>query len=236
MLDVIDGVPNTPANDFWTILIIYSRNANLISTSLQLVFQTDGNLDWNRTSEKDYQMANTLLMPLISQFYLRANVQGIDLNFWKFIALAIAASYWLLLADIGQDCPLIYSRSTYYLPDFASAIQPTANNNIFANNTLFSISTSFLSNTLLPFLDLSPKGFTKFAPLDSQNRFYPTDRMILRNYNCIERRGKEPISALISVASASYVLIYGVYSLVLVVAGLYQKWNNPQGNFSSAEG
>lgn len=100
-----------------------------------------------------------------------------------------------------------------------NSIQPTAN-----NNTLFSVSTSFLSNTVLPLLGLSPKGFTKLTALDAQNRFYPTDRMILRNYNCIERRAwKEPISALISVASASYVLIYGVYSFVLLMAGLYQK-------------
>jgi hypothetical protein len=178
----------------------------------------------------DLKTANTLLSPLISLFSFRALEQGVDFDFWKFMCLTTVSGYWLLLADLAHDHPTIYPRTSFYLPDFTSFIRYTSHNNIFTNNTLFSIYTAFLSDTFLPFLNLGSKGVAKFAPLDEQNRFYVADAIIQRSYNCIKRRGKAPISALISIAVASYVLIHGAYSFILLVAGLYQKWSVPQGN------
>jgi hypothetical protein len=163
---------------------------------------------------------------------LQALRHGVSLDFWKLICFTQVAGYWLLLNDLGHDRPTIYPSQSLYLPEFTSSIAYNPTNNIFANSSLFTLYNIFLADTLLPLLGLTSVGTAKFAPLDQQDRFHGSETIIQRSYNCIQRKGKEPISAMVAVAAASYVLIHGMYSFTLLFAGMYQKWNDKQGIFS----
>src|SRR5437762_9167662 len=106
-------------------------------------------------------------------------------------------------------------------PDFSRAIRYPNTNNIFINNTLFSIYSNILRRQIDPLMNLSITS--TFAPLDDTNRFTPFESSFQRSYACEVRRLKTPVTAIISVVVAAYALIRGGYMLFISLAAWYEK-------------
>ena len=134
--------------------------------------------------------------------------------------------YWTILADLGQITPTTYPRD-----DMNNLIwtQPTVyppTNNIFINPESFEIYYSYLKNTIFPILNIPPLDLS--PPPDSMIT-QPPDVTFVKSYSCIERRLKAPISLIISVIVADYTFVVGLYTLVILIAGIIQKRRKPSG-------
>jgi hypothetical protein len=104
------------------------------------------------------------------------------------------------------------------LPDFSNPTSYPDTNNIFVNNTLFQIYSTYLRETLSPLLNLS---VPEFLPLNETNRFYPNEVTFLRSYDCQVRNLKPGI--VFSVFAVDFAFASGAYTLVLLIAGIYEK-------------
>lgn len=90
-------------------------------------------------------------------------------------------------------------------------------NNIFINQTLFHIYSSYLRNTVVPLLNPG-SSLPEFSSLTGENSLKAEDKTFTRTYACVERQLKAPISLIISVLVADYTLIMSAYSVVLLAA------------------
>ena len=218
---------NTPANDHWTMTVSYTLNNEVSAKSLNITFLSTGKIDFNRTSQVDYDTANNLLQPTTSllQTYIGPNFDFWELTNWLFVSI-----YWSYLADLGQVRPTTYIREREQygiaIVDFSKPTSYPLTNNIFINETLFEIYSSYLRTVILPFLNYS---LPEFYPLDDDNHLKPVDTTFSRSYSCSERQLKTPLDFIISVLAADYVLIIGAYRLVIFIAALVQK-RRPQGS------
>jgi hypothetical protein len=61
----------------------------------------------------------------------------------------------------------------------------------------------------------------EFLPLNETNRFYPQQVTFLRSYDCQERDLKP--GWVFSVFAVDFAFASGAYTLVLVIAGIYEK-------------
>ena len=223
-----DDIPeskNSPARDYWTLWLIYlpQNSTTGQEQAIAISFLPTGDIDHSRTPSLSLALANEILAPLVQMMRLR--IPNFDI--WKLINWIFVSFYWLILSDFGQVSPTIHSNrrgrvegspigvinqeSMYYPPT----------NNIFVNDTLFQIYSTYFRNTLLPITD-HPQ-FPEFEHLDRYNCLKPKETLFLRTYSCLERRWKGALSGIISVFAADYALILGAYSLVIFFVGWLQK-------------
>src|SRR5438552_8184223 len=93
--------------------------------------------DHSRTRTADLNTANIILAPSISQLQLLTGTHA-SFDFWKFINWIFVINHWLLLFDFGQLVPTYSDISLDF--DTSSQLKTfTSANNIFINNTLFSV-------------------------------------------------------------------------------------------------
>ena len=212
---------NTPANDHWIMTISYTKNNETSARFLNITFLSTGRIDFERTSQIDYDLANSLLEPTTS--LLETSI-GQNLDFWELMNWLFVSIYWTYLADLGQVRPTTYirEREQYGLAivDFSKPTSYPLTNNIFINDTLFDIYSSYLRTVVLPFLNYS---LPEFYGLDEDNHLKPVDMMFARSYSCSERQLKIPLNFIISVLAADYVLIVGAYKLVICIAAFVEK-------------
>ena len=223
------GGYNTPASGSWTLYLIYTlQNATFPQELwIGITFLPTGEIDMSRTTLTNLTKANIILQPLTA--LIRTVSPTFDI--WKLINWIWVSFYWLILSDFGQIAPTTYSSSTIGFQGTNGILNPvlssapnffTSQYNIFVNNTLFQIYYNYVKLDLLPLFTAS-EPLPAFSPLNDTNRIYPTEVHFQRTYSCLQRQWKGGLEALVSVFAADYALFFGVYSAVLVIAGLIQK-------------
>lgn len=202
---------NTPANDYWTLEISYTPNAGPPQQYLHIAFLPNGSLDLIHTSSSDLEVTNKLLAPTM------AYLQVTPLQFWEVVNWLFVTFYWTILADLGQAVPTTYpiDLNGEYVFSSPSTYLPT--NNIFINETLYQIYSSFLH----PTGDVPSLNRTIGAGLPNMT--------FIKSYSCTQRQLKSPINFIISVAVANYALIMGGYSFAILIAGSIQKHRRKDG-------
>jgi hypothetical protein len=203
----------------------FTRNNETLGETVHLTFRATGEIDFNRTTPHDLAIANQIMSPIVNFLHLVSTVVGIEIEVWKFVNWFCVSIYWTILADLGQISPTTYAplpRPVYYRDDFSTALRHSSANNIFVNETLFDIYSTFLLETLLPVLNSTvPLG--GFAPLSETNNFAPAPMPFKRSYSCTVRRWKSPLGAFVSIVVAQYAFIRGAFSLFMFTAAWYQK-------------
>jgi len=212
--------PNTPAGEYWTLYIAYSRYMGLSpETRIAIAFLPTGEIDSTHTNNDTLTRANALLAPTVK--ILREILGDSTVDFWKFINWIIVTGYWAFLADLGQIAPTAYDLS---IPNSPQPVAFPSSNNIFINETLFEIYSGYFNNTLLPFVR-NFLNMSQYPPvlLNNASRLTRTETTLLRSYTCTTRQLKNGLGLVIAVIAADYALIIGAYSFVSFIAGWLQK-------------
>jgi hypothetical protein len=160
---------------------------------------------------------NQLLAPTIATITLK--FPQIDL--WKILNWLFVSYYWTFLNDVGQISTTTYPAVREWdRANFSQPLQHYATNNIFVNDTLFEIYSAYMTDTILPILDLPIPEFSAFSP---QNRLQTVNATFVRSYSCVERRLKPTVSWIFSVMAVDYSLIGAAYTLSMYIAAKFQK-------------
>jgi len=228
----VDSIINTPADGSWTLYLGYTSSGSTAETVLSITFLPTGEISGS-TSTQDLAAANNLLAPTIDavRSITGDSLFNID-QFFQLLNWVIISYYWILLSDFGQTAPTYYNYTTSGI-DFSSPIFYPSTNNIFVNDSLFNIYSSYLTNTIIPVLkqiyDVNPP--TDFLPVDSSNALQPSSTTFLRSYSCLQRQIKGALSATVSVIVADYAFIQGAYSFLLFCVGWWQRSKRPNGKY-----
>jgi hypothetical protein len=143
--------------------------------------------------------------------------------------------HWTILYGLGQIAPTTYPNTSWYpfadgigSPDFAHPVEFPPTNNIFHNETLFTIYADYLNNVLLPFARTAGFNYTvpSFLPVNNENRLQAIPASFLASYSCTRRQTKGWLSLIISVLVADYALIVGVYRLVIFIGEKSERFAN----------
>lgn len=130
---------------------------------------------------------------------------------WLFVSV-----YWTAFYDVGQLSPTLPGRTEMPL-----------SNNIFVNQTLFNYYTSYLRNTVLPFLGPKTDWEPDFNNLTNENSLKAIDVMFVRSYQCVEKRLKPPISLIVYLIAADYAMIGIPRAMVIWIAIWIQRRRQP---------
>ena len=226
---ILNSGPNTPAEDYWTLQVQLADPGGFAPNFVPISFLPTGEIDFTHTTSSDYENITTTLLPSAQALKLFSGNQNIDL--WEFINWTFVSLYWIFLADFGQTAPTIHGG---FDSNLALAYPFTSQNNIFTNETLFNIYYSYLRNTILPILQLTPNAID-FLPLSKSNQLVPIQTTFLRSYSCVERRIKGWLSATILVIVADYTFIVGMYNFISFMAGWWQKRKDRKGAYKNVE-
>ena len=210
------GERNTPANNRW-FLNILTRSTNDTLFESPIAFLPNGAIDFRTTSIQQYEDTTAIFQPTIE-----ADFES-SFSFWKAINWIFVSLYWTVLADLGQVAPTIY----YPWDQLGNSTAMPPTNNIFVNKTLFQEYSMYLTNNVLPLLNLS---IAEFLPVDDKNHLKVQNATFVRSYACLNRRTKAPLNLLISVGVADYALILGVYKLTMFLVEIYHKRKYEAGN------
>ena len=218
---------NTPAEDYWILHVVYQFQNETISHRIDITFVPDGTIDFTRTKTTDIEIVNTLMQPMIMNLEIAAMRRGIVVDFWKILNWMFISSYWSLLADLGQTTSTTYPSSAgtfqgYCHVDLSAPIHHSETNNIWVNDTLYTIYSEYLLGTIVPLLG-SPVPIAHFTPLNETNRIHPTTTTFLRTYTCNIRELKAPLPAIVSLVVSEYAFIKGGYGLFIFLAAWYEK-------------
>lgn len=216
------------ADSVWTLFMRYTFINGTDEYLIPIVFDAKGRIDTTKTTSAELELLTTMIEPLDKVLQLRARQQGIEVDFWELMNWLFVSAYWTLLADVGQVNPTIYPRiknGGRHIFDFSSPTEHPSINNIFVNDTLFSIYSNYLQEVIIPLLGLSAyrQAVSIFAPLDYQNRLESRETTILRSYPCTIRRQKSVVGAFVSIVVADYAFIKGGYTLFIFFAAWYEK-------------
>jgi len=223
---------NTPADGYWSVQVRYRLENETLTHEIPLTFTPTGDFDFEKTKVTDLELVNDLMQPMIRNVGIAAFKQGIKVDFWKIVNFLFVTCYWALLADLGQTTSTTYPvmRTWHeYRPEFSSPIHHSDSNNIWVNDTLYSIYSDLLLNTVLPLLNVQVPTI-KVAPLNETNRLHATNTTFLRTYICNVRRMKAPLPAIVSIIVSEYAFVKGGYSFFLFLATLYEKTKGRERN------
>lgn len=200
----------------------YTLKDDPIDRFLAITFLPNGEIDLGRTAKTDFERANSLLAPTIE--FVRLTTADSSFDIWKLLGWTIVSYYWLLLADFGQIVPSTYNHSIEGVPIFPQRLYPPTNN-IFVNETLFEAHETYLRKTIIPVLNnlQGNVSLPEFLPLSQENRLRPFNTSFLRSYICLDRRAKGWAGGLVSVTTATYAMIAATYTIVIFIAGWFQK-------------
>lgn len=175
----------------------------------------------------------------LSQF-LNATIQKLNVNFavpaqiqvdiWKLLNWIYVVQYWSLLYDVGQLQPTLYARSTGEFPDTYIPNDYPTTNNIFTNDTLFTIYGDYFVNTILPLLEIANGanyGNYTFQSLGSNNVLESVDVAFDLAYSCTQSKLKKPLSLIVSVLIGDYVFLNPALGFIVIFGAWYQRRRNP---------
>jgi hypothetical protein len=211
--------PNSPANDNWELQLASTSINALEPRFTYITFLPNGSIDKAHTSPSDLEEATRLLAPALSRLQAQLNV---TFDLWEMLNWIFVSYYWVFLSDFGQISPVTSDAQTIL----------ASTNNIFTNQSLFDIYSSYLRDTVIPlfgsvaapFLPLPP-----FSHLSDGNHLQAEDSTFTRSYSCVERQLKPPIAFVLSVIVADYVLIAGGFHFAIFIAGMIQKRKRQDG-------
>ena len=202
--------------------LVYVENSQ--EKYVEVTFLPTGEIDMtsNPYAAENISLAGSLLAPGFAG--LQSLTPTLTIDFLKQANWGFVSAYWLALYDFGQLVPMTYEYTTSSV-NFSSPITYSSSNNIFLNDTLFQIYSSYLRDDMMPLLrEYLPSGpLPEFLPLDESNRLEPRTSTLLKSYSCTERQRKGWFSFIFSVLAADYGLIAGGYAILIYVAGLKQK-------------
>lgn len=227
-----ESMPNTPANDHWQLQIASTSIDALLPNSTYITFLPNGSIDMTRTSQTDLDNADAILAPAMS--FLQAELSQ-TFNFWGLINWIFVSFYWIFLSDLGQISPSISGQTTMGVPNNTFVNQRTAfppTNNIFINQTLFAIYSSYLRNTIIPLLGPVTGDYPLLPPfsnLSFENSLQELDTTFTLSYSCVQRTRKQALAFIVSVIVADYAFIVGAYQLSIMVAAMIQKRRRQDG-------
>lgn len=232
------------AGDSWRLKILYTPKDSTVVSSYSITFLPTGDVD-NNTS--DFDAANALLAPTINLIHKITGNSSLDI--WKLINWMWVSYYWTLLYQFGSIAPTTYDLETtskgtlpaftgFGYPDFSKPIQYEPTNNIFYNQTLFEIYSTYLFDTLIPIythLNRTGKSIPTFLPFTNENRIEASPVSILTTYSCTIAQLKNWANGLVSVAVADWAFITGAYHFFIWIGGLWghfavAKKDQPNGN------
>jgi len=132
----------------------------------------------------------------------------------------VISYYWTVLLNLGQLGPTTYANGSVFYPEFTQPISYPFANNIFVNETLFRIYTTYLSDVILPLLNITAN--IEWLPLTSTNRLQPATRTFQRSYSCQVRTLKT--GWVFSVFSVDFTIMSSLYLVTrLLVELLWEK-------------
>jgi hypothetical protein len=223
-IDNFEGVTNSPADDYWKLRFQYTRNGQLTPTVIYITFLPTLEIDVSRTSAADLNTANSVLAYTIFNIDAYAKSKGIDsVDFWQLMNFVLVGYYWTLLADLGQISSITYvplplqPLPDWYQLNLSQATSSPPINNIFINESLFGIYSSYLNNTILPLLGYPPRAFA------AKIKLQPTEKTFLRSYVCQVRQLKAPLAAIVSIITTLYIFITGPYIAFIKLAAMVEK-------------
>ena len=231
-LDTTQESTNSPANDYWTLYIQYTKNNEILPTTIPITFNVTGEVDTTRTSKENQSTVEKLLAPTILLIKLRGAENGIDVDFWKLLNWVIVGYYWTILNDLGQVNPTVYAPippqplPSWYQMNFTQGTRLASTNNIFTNSTLYHLYSTYLNDTILPVLNYSARDL----PVNLEIPLQPQVTTFVRSYNCQIRQWKAPFEAFVSIVTTIYVFVTGAYSFFIFVSALLEK------HFANARG
>jgi hypothetical protein len=228
------GEFNSPADDYWTLLIKYSRIDE--SVVIPVVYNYTGQIDMGKTTEGNLSVANALLNPAIGDLQLMASQLNITLDFWEFINWVYVSYYWIMLADLGQSVPINYKPippaplTRLMTVDFNDRQSYNAKYNILLNPELYEKQTSYLSTTLLPLFN---KTIPLIQPLGGTNIYVPEIATFVRSYICEIRQLKDPFKFILNVLTTIWVFTLGPMAFLRLVLTCWDTNKYPTGLFPS---
>jgi hypothetical protein len=227
---------NTPADDYWTLFFEYNVPGEIFERGIPITFLPTMEIDSTRTSTQNLVDVSNLLSPSISLIQAATGDETFDIfDTLKLLNWIVVSYYWLFLYDFGQLAPLQYNV-TGWIPNFTQPYIFSSTNNIFVNETLFDIYSSYMRNTLFPYLNAfetmigAPNlVLPEFMPLSPNNTLQKMNVTFLRSYSCLERHLFGWGTVLVSVFVADYAFITGAYLAVMFIAGWWQTRGKPEG-------
>jgi hypothetical protein len=203
------------------------NSTNVIS--LEIAFLPTG----DAIPSSDLDEANTVLATVIEAVRLFLHDPTFDV--WKSLNWVFVSYHWIILHNVGQIAPTSYkgaASGTGFVgigtPNFTAPIQYPPSNNIFYNETLFTIYSDYFTDILVPLLAKLGRTYTlpPFLPINDQNRLQAVLASFVTSYSCTQRQMKGWLNVVISVLVADYALVIGAYSFVIFVGGQSGRFKN----------
>jgi hypothetical protein len=135
--------------------------------------------------------------------------------------------YWNALGEFSEvTLTTALPVNDSYLRNASTSIRHSTKNNIFLNSTLYGIYTSFMTDTVIPLLDM-PLPARGIAALDPElaERYIVVETFFIRTLFRKVRRLKSPFVAIVAFAVAEYAFINAGYNVLMLIATWYQKRN-----------
>jgi hypothetical protein len=132
----------------------------------------------------------------------------------------------MLLLDFGQVAPTVFQ---YDLRGNLVNSEPTrypSTNNIFVNDTLFEIYSSYLRHTVLP---LFGYHLPEFSPLNATNKINGTDVSLKLLYSCKDLQLKSSEGLVISILVADWAFIASLYAIAIFLGAWWEQKKNEDG-------
>ena len=209
--------------------IIYMFQNATQTQNIPISYLPTGELDLEHTTTEDIAKATGLFSPLVELIALLTGSNSLDI--FRFANFIMVSSYWLGLTAFGQLAPTTYNLPPQGGINFSEPVILSSKNNPFVNNTLFEIYSSYLHDTIMPLLQSQQPeaSLPPFLPLSEQNSLDLPSVKILRNYSCSGRQMKGWVSVVISVITADYAILGGVYHFFIYIASWLQTRRGTDG-------
>jgi len=138
---------------------------------------------------------------------------------WIFVS-----HYWLTLLDFGQLSPatFTYNTTTGVAESYAPILYPSTYN-IFVNETLFNIYSSYLLNTIILLFEYGDVFPSEFSQLSSTNQLTRTNVSLEILYSCTDIQLKSPADLIVSILVADWAFISTFYALVILSGRWLEK-------------
>ena len=218
----------SPAEGKWALEIMYeTQNQSFNEPAfITIYFNLTGEIDPS-TSPSALDLASRI----IPEMRFPVNLEPPQT--WKLINWVFVSNFWLTLYDVGQINSTLYRLFGHYYVldngeylDLSSPVAHESRNNIFVNNELFQIYSTYLREVIIPAIgpfSYPHDNVPEFMPLDETNRLYPTDTQLYRTYMCSRRQLKGWFSVLVSILAADYALLAALYTFAIYILGWLHK-------------
>lgn len=140
---------------------------------------------------------------------------------WMFVS-----HYWMLLLDFGQVSPSTFDYNSLGVFVNYGPIRYPTTYNIFVNESLFEIYSSYLRDTILPLFGYQ---LPQFDALNSTNHMNESEVSLKLLYSCTDLQLKSSEGLVISVIVADWAMITSVYAIALFM-GAWWMQRDDEGN------